>query len=315
MKTICLNMIVKNESRIIERALDSVIDLIDCFCIVDTGSTDNTVQKIMNYFKGIPKGGKLGFITFENFEKTRNEAFQMCKGMSDYVLFLDADMVLKHSIDKNKLDKDYYAFFQETDGIRYHNTRLVKNNDNFYYRGVTHEVILSKGEVEGKVLKDDIAKIIDLGDGGCKQNKLERDKKLLLENLEDKEISSRYHFYLANTLTGLNEIEEAIKNYEKRIKLGGWNQELWCSCYKLGCIFYMKKDIHRSIFYFLEAYNYDNDRVENLYYLFKIYKDLGKKNISNIYLNLALDIIGEKDFMKTDLFLEKRFYDTEMFKN
>ena len=162
MKTICLNMIVKNESRIIKRVLDSVIDLIDCFCIIDTGSTDDTVQKIMNYFKGIPKWGKLGFITFENFEKTRNEAFQMCKGMSDYVLFLDADMVLKHSIDKNKLDKDYYAFFQETDGIRYHNTRLVKNDDNFYYRGVTHEVILSKGEVEGKVLKDDIAKLIDL---------------------------------------------------------------------------------------------------------------------------------------------------------
>ena len=41
--TLCLNMIVKNESRIIHRLLNSVKDIIDCFCICDTGSTDNTV--------------------------------------------------------------------------------------------------------------------------------------------------------------------------------------------------------------------------------------------------------------------------------
>tara|TARA_R110002110_G_scaffold88703_4_gene231090 strand:- start:486 stop:1412 length:927 start_codon:yes stop_codon:yes gene_type:complete len=306
-------MIVKNESKIIERTLDSVIDLIDCFCIVDTGSTDDTVQKIMNYFKGKPIGGKLGFINFENFEKTRNEALKMCEGMSDYVLFLDADMILVHDIDKNKLIKDYYALFQETEGVRYHNTRIIKNDKNFYYRGVTHEVILSKNFVEGEVLEDDVAKIIDFGDGGCKDDKLLRDKKLLLDNLGEDGISCRYHFYLANTLTALGEIEEAIKHYEKRIKLGGWKQELWCCCYKLGCIFYMNNDIHKSIFYFLEAYNYETERVENLYYLFRIYKDLGKENISNIYLNLSLDIIKNKDFMETDLFLEKRFYDTELF--
>ena len=48
--TICLNMIVKNESKIITRLFDSVLSIIDCYCICDTGSTDNTKEIITNYF-------------------------------------------------------------------------------------------------------------------------------------------------------------------------------------------------------------------------------------------------------------------------
>ena len=44
--TLCLNMIVKNESKIIERLLTSVLSIIDTFCICDTGSTDNTIDII-----------------------------------------------------------------------------------------------------------------------------------------------------------------------------------------------------------------------------------------------------------------------------
>ena len=50
MVTLCLNMIVKNESKVIIRALESVVNIIDCFVICDTGSTDNTVQLIKDFF-------------------------------------------------------------------------------------------------------------------------------------------------------------------------------------------------------------------------------------------------------------------------
>ena len=42
--TLCLNMIVKNESKIIKRLLTSVMNIIDCYCICDTGSSDSTVE-------------------------------------------------------------------------------------------------------------------------------------------------------------------------------------------------------------------------------------------------------------------------------
>jgi glycosyltransferase involved in cell wall biosynthesis len=44
-------MIVKNESKIITRLFDSVISIIDCYCICDTGSTDDTINIIQNYFE------------------------------------------------------------------------------------------------------------------------------------------------------------------------------------------------------------------------------------------------------------------------
>ena len=43
-------MIVKNESKVITRMFDALVDIIDCYCICDTGSTDDTVEIITNYF-------------------------------------------------------------------------------------------------------------------------------------------------------------------------------------------------------------------------------------------------------------------------
>lgn len=48
---IVLNMIVKNESKIIIRLLESVYKFIDAFCICDTGSDDDTPYVIKNFFK------------------------------------------------------------------------------------------------------------------------------------------------------------------------------------------------------------------------------------------------------------------------
>ena len=129
--TLCLNMIVKNESRIITRLFDSVASIIDCYCICDTGSTDNTKELITKYFeaKGIP--GKIVEEPFVNFAHNRNFALQSCFGMSDYVLLLDADMVLeiKPGFEKSMLSShDSYMILQGTDEFYYHNMRIIKNN-------------------------------------------------------------------------------------------------------------------------------------------------------------------------------------------
>ena len=54
MKTLCLNMIVKNESHVIKRCLDSVKPIIDYWVIFDTGSTDGTQRIIQEVLKDIP---------------------------------------------------------------------------------------------------------------------------------------------------------------------------------------------------------------------------------------------------------------------
>ena len=49
--TICLAIICKNEEHCILKALESAYKYIDYWVICDTGSTDNTVSLIKNFFK------------------------------------------------------------------------------------------------------------------------------------------------------------------------------------------------------------------------------------------------------------------------
>src|ERR1700730_9690671 len=94
-KTLCLNMIVKNEMANLDRCLGAVAGHITCWIIGDTGSTDGTQDFIRSFFArcGIP--GELHGFPFENFEQARNEALVRAYTSSlqyEYLLFADADM-------------------------------------------------------------------------------------------------------------------------------------------------------------------------------------------------------------------------------
>ena len=133
--TICLNMIVKNESRIITRFFDNVISIIDTYCICDTGSTDNTVEIIKEYFfqKGIT--GKIIQEPFKNFGYNRNFALNACIGLSDYVLLLDADMIFEiKNFDKSILNlANTFTILQGNEEFYYQNVRIVTNNGLYNY--------------------------------------------------------------------------------------------------------------------------------------------------------------------------------------
>ena len=94
--TICLSMIVKNESKIICRFLDTVKCIVDFACICDTGSTDNTIEVINEYLKNTNMKGKVIRKDFINFQENRNYALAEAKKYGDYIT-LDADMKLMHA--------------------------------------------------------------------------------------------------------------------------------------------------------------------------------------------------------------------------
>ena len=77
--TICLNMIVKNESHIIEKTLENLSRYVDfdAYYISDTGSTDNTMDLIRAFFKarGIP--GTIEQVEWRDFGFNRTLALQM----------------------------------------------------------------------------------------------------------------------------------------------------------------------------------------------------------------------------------------------
>ena len=81
---VSLCMIVKNEERFLAECLESVKDCVDEICIVDTGSTDRTVEIARSY------GAKIEFREWRNdFAWARNESLAMAT--KRWTLVLDGD--------------------------------------------------------------------------------------------------------------------------------------------------------------------------------------------------------------------------------
>jgi glycosyltransferase involved in cell wall biosynthesis len=84
MPLISLAMIVKNEEATLVHCLESVRPLVDEMVIVDTGSTDSTIEIASGFGAQVRH-----FQWCDDFAAARNESLKYCKG--EWVLILDAD--------------------------------------------------------------------------------------------------------------------------------------------------------------------------------------------------------------------------------
>ena len=315
MVSLCLNMIVKNESKIILRLLNSVLQYIDTYCIVDTGSTDDTINIITNFFNEHRMSGKILVEPFINFEYNRNYALEQCYGMSDYILLLDADMIIG-KFDKNKItnDFDYYYLFQGSNSFFYKNVRIIKNQPNlFKYIGFTHEVIncLENNLKYNYISRDDIF-ITDIGDGGSKNDKYVRDIKLLLDSIKQNPEDSRSYFYLANSYFDIEDYENAIKCYFQRIELNGWIEELWYSYYRIGISYKNLGKYNDFIGTMLLAYELIPNRLENIYEIIKHYRICKKCKLAFLFYNKIKKSFKNKKYNTNLLFFHNDVYEYKL---
>jgi glycosyltransferase involved in cell wall biosynthesis/SAM-dependent methyltransferase len=234
-KTLCLNMIVKNEMANLRRCLDSVAPHIACWVIGDTGSTDGTQVFVREYFatRGIP--GELHEFPFINFAQARNEALDRARASDlkyDYLLLADADMEL--TVQNPGFSEDLtaaaYKVLQRA-GISYWNSRLLRRGVPSSYKGVTHEFLDIRA---GETLNLEGISFIDHATGANRVDKFERDARLLRNAIaaeHDPGMVARYTFYLANTLRDSGQREAALKTYLERALLGNWQQEVFESLF------------------------------------------------------------------------------------
>ena len=318
--TLCLNMIVKNESRIIHRLLKSVVPLIDSYCICDTGSTDDTVSIIEAFFRENKIPGKIIREPFRDFGYNRSIALKACEReeLADYILLLDADMIFSLNVSpevfKQQLVDDIYCMFQGNDAFYYKNVRVIKNNRGCSYWGVTHEYVQSPPDSTQSTIDKSIAFIRDIGDGGSKGDKWERDIALLKQGLIDLPNNDRYTFYLANTYHDAGKHELAIETYQRRVQLGGWHEEVWYSHYRIGIAHMRMGNLTMAIMAWMDAYNVFPNRVENLYEIVKNYRILGKHKLAHMFYQVARKSMNqhpERDylFMHNDVYEWKLDYE------
>jgi glycosyltransferase involved in cell wall biosynthesis/GT2 family glycosyltransferase len=300
---ICLNMIVRNESKIIERCLTAALPHIDTWVIVvDTATTDDTAEKIERFFVEHGVRGRLLRSQFLNFAQQRNFALAAAKEDRnwDYVLLIDADMVIFGALDKAALIGPAYRLVQHDSGLDYTNVRLVHRDAPARYIGVTHEYMSVEGAADLPGLE-----INDLSDGGSKNDKSERDIRLLKAGLAEEPGNERYMFYLANTFREAGRHDEAIRWYRRRIERGGWAEEVWSSHYNIARCYLEMKNLALFVQACLDAYDFRPTRGEPLKLLARFYRERGQNEAAL----LAAEALKAIEYPTDALFIERDVYD------
>lgn len=302
-----LILMVRNESKIIDRCLKAVETIVDAVCVHDTGSTDNTCERVQEFLK--THKGCLTKSDWRNFGHNRTESFREAKKFlqqedlsQTYGLLLDGDMVFQvGTLLEQTLTEKAYTVIQKNGRLEYPNCRLVRMDHDWICKGVTHEY----WDGASAQLPKSVCWIDDKNDGGCKVDKFERDVRLLEDGLVEEPDNMRYMFYLAQSYHCLHRNTDAIQMYKKRVRAGGWIEEQWYSLYVIGQTYLTLGNIPKFEEYMLKAYALRPSRAEGLYKLTKYFREHGQHFKAYQYMQMGLSIP-----MTTDsLFIEKDVYE------
>jgi len=309
MPKLVLILMVKNESKIIERCMKAVDGVVDAFCVTDTGSTDNTRDIVKDFLK--TRKGCLIECDWKNFGHNRTISFEGAQAFvrdtlqwdlkDTYGLLLDGDMIFEPKTLRNqKLGEIGYTIVQFAGNLQYPNCRLVRMDYAWKCLGVTHEY----WDGPTTALSADICHINDLNDGGCKSDKFDRDARLLEKGLEDEPKNERYMFYLAQTYHSLGRFKDSIAMYKKRINAGGWIEEQWFSMYMIAQCYQALNDPIKFEQWMLKARAFRPERAESVYKLTKYFREKSQHHKAYAYYMLGKDIPipGDSLFIERDVY-------------
>jgi hypothetical protein len=312
----CLNMIVKNESHIIIETLTNILKYIDYWVISDTGSTDGTQELIKNFFKEKKIPGELVSHEWKNFGHNRTLAFEAAYNKSEYVWVIDADDLIVGELNLPKnLNKDMYLLKYGGTNLCYPRAQIFNNKLKWVYRGVLHEFAKCINNANIISEKIDGPYFIDsrrLGDRNKDPQKYLKDAQTLIKAIDDKidpDLKERYLFYAGQSYRDCNDLENTIKYYGERTKLGGWNEEVYVSYMEIGNALVKQKAAKKDIVdAFINGFKTLPIRAECLFFLANYY--LQDKDIENAYktCKIASKIKNPTHlllFIKTDIHIYK----------
>jgi glycosyltransferase involved in cell wall biosynthesis len=235
---ICLSMIVKDESAVIERCLRSVKPFVQAWAISDTGSSDGTQDIVRRVMAGLP--GELIERPWSDFATNRNHALDLARRHGDYALVIDADEVFEADpgFSWGALVEPGYLLEFVYGSTRYRRLALARLDAGWRWQGVLHESLVRDGVTDAAFI--DGARIRVFSDGSRSRlapaEKYARDAEVLRRALLDEPDNSRYAFYLAQSLRDAGRTAEAIAAYERRAAMGGWIDEVYYSRLQVGLL-------------------------------------------------------------------------------
>ncbi len=272
-----LIMIVKNAGDNFENILKENMKVFDRYTILDTGSTDNTIDIIKKTLVG--KKGNIYQEPFINFRESRNRSLELGGYKCKFNLILDDTYVIKNNlreflkVTRSDQFSDSYSLFIKSYDVVYCSNRITKSLTNLKYIYKIHEVITDKNNINVMVPYNDCY-IDDVMDKYMETRTYERkqlDIKLLNEMVEEDPENPRHFYYLANTYKLLADYEKTEENYLKRInhKNTGFKSELIDTCFELARLynFTMNKPWELCLKYYNMAHDLDPERPDSLYFI------------------------------------------------
>lgn len=313
-----LIVMAKNENTTIIRLLESAKGHVQSFVICDTGSDDGTIETVNAFGDKLRETAKdFPFILVkhewkDDFAYNRNLCLKTAREIlpqMEYILTIDADETMQVNDPdwRHKIQYDRNLIIYE--GNNHHPLpRLINTKYDFKYVCVIHEVIdylphTTSGTFYG-------VSIVNHADGQSSRenNRHNRNFRLLDKGLKrgtKDECYTRYVFYMAEALYERGEWTNAAIWHRKRVTLGGYDEEIYHSIYKLGLSMKHLHGLPTNISgIFLQAWESRPWRAEALYSLAELHKN--NRNFHNCKLFAEKAIMP---FPRSDqLFVRRSIY-------
>lgn len=322
----CFITIVKNESHVIRRCLDSIANLADSYLICDTGSADDTVKIIETYMKEKNIPGEVIYCEWKNYSYNRNylmdQAYTHNKSRNaKYLIWHDADEVfltdpsdLTSYPTKNDTDKLYNFLESKSEpgvnittiysSLKYPRWNIVRNNQLYKWISPKHEYIT--GPVDNRSTQYDGFVLWAKQEGAASKDpdRCKKDSQMYLDYFNENggpENCPREVFYMAQECESFDK-EKAIEYYKLRTTLIGDWSEKYITYLRLGRLC---TDEQEKVKYWEEGFCLDPNRLECVHELMKLFKD---KNWSES-LKYGIAATESRKVDSSKLFVEYQVYD------
>lgn len=260
-------MIVKDEEAVIERVLRSTLSWADTWCIVDTGSTDKTMEIIQRIADEFKKPGHLYERPWVNFGQNRTESLELARKHMDWAFVIDADDTAEGQPPAKDLFKaDVSALKVDIHHGTLKHSRVQFFNSKFQWKyvGALHEYPHCEGAPPASSLPPTFYVHTRVEGARSKDpNKYAKDAELLERELEKEPNNDRTMFYLAQSYRDSGQVEKAKAMYARRLAAGGWIEEQYMS---LVNIIKLTADIQMKVQLAWKAQNLIPHRLEAAYY-------------------------------------------------
>src|SRR3954469_15956876 len=228
--TLSLCMIVRDEESMLPRCLESMKDAVDEIVIVDTGSTDKTVEIAESYGAKVLHHEWTG-----DFGAARNVSFDAAT--SDWIVYLDADEVL-YDGEAARLraltgrtwreafflvEDNHTGDIEDGTSVHHNALRVFRNRPEYRFKGRIHEQIAHSlpGFLVERIESTDV-RMEHFGYLGVvreEKDKSRRNLELLERQVEEIGESPFLQFNLGSEYAALQEHATALEHFERAWEL------------------------------------------------------------------------------------------------